>query len=231
MFFNHEETVSEFVSTLIRRMAVIGICVLFLVFLTKLMTLAQAQGDSQSVPDHSFSIFGPSLTPSPLPTPTVTPTASPTPTPTPVQLPASISIPSIGIENAATEYLSITPDGSMETPHQNNDVGWLQLGPKPGEVGSSIISGHYDDQYGQPAVFYNLKYVQKGAEIIMHMVDGSDRQFVVDFVGEMDAYGNNIDAITRQTEYPSLTLVTCHGTWDVRNHIYSKRLVVYASVQ
>lgn len=227
MFFNHEETVAEFMSTLLRRIAVIGICVLFLVFLTKLMTLAQAQGDSQSVPDHSFSIFGPSLTPSPSPTPT----ASPTPTPTPVQLPASISIPSIGIVGASTEYLSITADGSMETPHQNGDVGWLQLGPKPGEVGSSIISGHYDDQYGQPAVFFNLKYVQKGADIIVHMVDGSDRQFVVDFVGEMDAYGNNIEAVTRQTEYPSLTLITCHGAWDVRNHTYSKRLVVYASMK
>lgn len=119
----------------------------------------------------------------------------------------------------------------METPHQNGDVGWLQIGPKPGEVGASIISGHYDDQYGQPAVFFNLKYVQKGADIIVHMVDGTDRSFVVDFVGEMDAYGNNIDAITRQTEYPSLTLVTCHGAWDVRNHIYSKRLVVYASMK
>lgn len=227
MFFNHEETASEFISTLIRRMAVIGICVLFLVFLTKLMTLAQAQGDVKPSTERTFSIFGPSLTPSPSPTPT----ASPTPTPTPVQLPASISIPSIGIENAPTEYLSITQDGSMETPHQSSNAGWLQLGPKPGEVGSSIISGHYDDQYGQPAVFYNLKYVQKGADIIVHMADGSDRQFVVDFVGEVDAYGNNIDAITRQTEYPSLTLVTCHGTWDVRNHIYSKRLVVYASMK
>ena len=227
MFFNHEETVTEFMSMLLRRIAVIGICVLFLVFLTKLMTLAQAQGDSQPVPDHSFSIFGPSLTPSPSPTPT----ASPTPTPTPVQLPTSISIPSIGIVGASTEYLSITADGSMETPHQSGSVGWLQLGPKPGEIGSSIISGHYDDQYGQPAVFYTLKYVQKGADIIMHMVDGSDRQFVVDFVGEVDAYGNNIDAITRQTEYPSLTLVTCHGVWDVQNHIYSKRLVVYASMK
>ncbi len=227
MFFNHEETVTEFMSTLLRRIAVIGICVLFLVFLTKLMTLAQAQGDSQPVPDHSFSIFGPSLTPSPSPTPT----ASPTPTPTPVQLPTSISIPSIGIVGASTEYLSITADGSMETPHQSGTVGWLQLGPKPGEIGSSIISGHYDDQYGQPAVFYTLKYVQKGADIIMHMVDGSDRQFVVDFVGEVDAYGNNIDAITRQTEYPSLTLVTCHGSWDFNNQTYTKRLVVYASAK
>lgn len=129
------------------------------------------------------------------------------------------------------EYLGVNSDGAMDTPRYSQNVGWLQLGPKPGEVGAAIISGHYDDQYGQPAVFFNLKYVQKGAEIIMHMVDGSDRRFVVDFVGEVDAYGNNIDSITRQTAYPSLTLITCHGSWDFRNQTYTKRLVVYASAK
>ncbi|MEI6327243.1 MAG: class F sortase [Candidatus Roizmanbacteria bacterium] len=233
MFFNHEETASEIAITLARRLGVIGFCVVFLLLLTRIMSFAQTQSDSAATSTPPFVIFGQTVKLSPTPTISPTPTLTPTltPSPTPIMLPVYVSIPAIGIQNARVEYLSVTSDGVMETPQQSGDVGWLQIGPKPGENGASIFSGHYDDQMGQPAIFYNLKYAQIGSEIIIGMSDGSERRYVVNFIGEIDAYLNNVDAITRQTDVPSLTLVTCHGTWDVARHIYSKRLVVYASVK
>jgi LPXTG-site transpeptidase (sortase) family protein len=115
----------------------------------------------------------------------------------------------------------------MEAPRDPKTVGWLNIGPKPGEIGNAIFAGHYDDQSGHPAIFAHLQRIPIGSEIMVHMVDGTQRSFFVDFVGETNTAENNIQAITRQTSYPSITLVTCHGSWDARNGIYSKRLIVY----
>jgi sortase (surface protein transpeptidase) len=115
----------------------------------------------------------------------------------------------------------------MQTPHHPLSIGWLSIGPKPGEIGNAIFTAHYDDVLGQPAAFYYLKNIPVGSEVAVHMADGTSRVFHVEFVGEIDAYGDAVGAITRQTDYPSITLVTCHGSWDARNGIYNKRLVVY----
>lgn len=177
-----------------------------------------------------LGLFIVSPTPPATPIPTATPTPSPTPSPTPIVYPVALSIPAIGVDSRPLEYISVTTDGAMETPRDLWSAGWIQIGPKPGEMGSAIITGHYDDPWGQPVIFGGLKYLQNGNEISIHMADGSMRTFIVEYMGELDAYTGDVEAITRQTDYPSLTLVTCHGTWDAQNGIYSKRLIVYAKM-
>ncbi|MEI7653078.1 MAG: class F sortase [bacterium] len=202
--------------------------VMYIVFLSEMLGRVDAHtpADQLTTPQSSHDFFNTVFLPTH--TPTATPTSTPTPTPTPVVLPSSISIPALQIVQSPLEYLGTDSDGSMQTPHNPLAVGWLHIGPKPGEVGNSIFTAHYDDAQGRPAAFYYLKNIAIGDEITITLVDGSPRTFHVDFVGELDAYDGNVGAITRQTDYPSITLVTCHGSWDMRSGMYSRRLVVYA---
>lgn len=199
------------------------VCIYF-VFLAEMLGRVDAQtprGASRNSFAKHVSLLS-AIIATPIP-----PTSTPSPSPTPVVLPYSISIPALQIEQSPLEYLGIDPEGGMQTPHNPLSVGWLHIGPKPGEIGNSIFTAHYDDAQGQPAAFYYLKNIPVGSEVAVHMADGTTRVFRVEFVGEIDAYGDGVSAITRQTDYPSITLVTCHGSWDARNGIYSKRLVVY----
>jgi len=64
-------------------------------------------------------------------------------------------IPSINID-AAIEYVGLTSNGAMAVPKGPNDVGWFELGPRPGDIGSAVIAGHDGWKDGIPAVFDNL---------------------------------------------------------------------------
>lgn len=206
---------------------IVMVGVVYIVFLSEMLGRVDARTPNLQPDILQTGNLHTDISPTVVP-PTATPTSTPTPTPTPVVLPYSISIPTLQIVQSPLEYLGVESDGSMQTPHHPLAVGWLHIGPKPGEVGNSIFTAHYDDAQGRPAAFYYLKNIGIGDEITITLADGSPRTFHVDFVGELDAYDGNVSAITRQTDYPSITLVTCHGSWDARNGIYSKRLVVYA---
>lgn len=201
----------------------IAVACVYIVFLAEMLGHVDAQtldvGSVNQQGNFQYTALRPS------PTPSLTPTS--TPTPTPVIYPYAISIPALGIVQSPLEYLGVDSEGSMQTPQHPLSIGWLSIGPKPGEIGNAIFTAHYDDALGQPAAFYYLKNIPVGSEVAVHMADGTSRVFHVEFVGEIDAYGDAVGAITRQTDYPSITLVTCHGSWDARNGIYSKRLVVY----
>lgn len=179
----------------------------------------------------AYAIEQPTLTPTLTVTPTATLTPTPTATPTPVILPMSVSIPSLSLDQAALEYLSVDELGAMQTPMNPMNAGWLTLGPKPGENGTAVLNGHLDDVYGNAAVFAKLRYIQPGQEVVLHMQDGSQRVFVVESLGELDAYTGDIQDAIRQTQYPSLNLITCYGYWDARNGIYSKRLIVFTRLK
>jgi len=45
----------------------------------------------------------------------------------------------------------------MDVPKGLNNIGWFNLGPRPGENGNAVIDGHYGVwKNGKGAVFNNL---------------------------------------------------------------------------
>jgi hypothetical protein len=70
-------------------------------------------------------------------------------------LPVRLKIPSINVD-APIEYVGLTSDGAMDVPKGHVKVAWFNLGPSPGEIGSSVIAGHYGWKNNIPAVFDNL---------------------------------------------------------------------------
>lgn len=125
--------------------------------------------------------------------------------------------------------VGVEEDGKLENPDDWDVGGWYYKSAHPGEIGNIIINAHYDNNYGAPAAFWQLKNV-----VI------NDRVFLVDSLNKIHEYKvtktfyvdiNDPERLTifeDVTDKSELTLITCGGVWDVRIGTYNKRLVVKA---
>jgi LPXTG-site transpeptidase (sortase) family protein len=141
-------------------------------------------------------------------------------------IPVRMMIPSINID-AAIEYVGLTSNGAMAVPKGPNDVGWFELGPRPGDIGSAVIAGHDGWKDGIPAVFDNLSKLVAGDKIYVKDDTGATTLFVV---RKVVIYGENDDASTifdSNDGTAHLNLITCEGFWNAATQSYSSRLVVF----
>ena len=162
-------------------------------------------------------------------TPSLTPlpTFTPTPTPVPIGDPVRITIPTLGIESSIVN-IGVTDDNIMDTPVDFMTVGWFTGSVKPGMDGVSILTGHYDDIFGKPAIFYQLAQLQSNDTIIITTDTGQEITFTVES-SLKDSYKTfPKDLIYSHFEGRILRLITCNGIWDTQMKTYSKRLVITA---
>jgi len=140
-------------------------------------------------------------------------------------------IPEIGV-NAPIESVGVLPGGNMETPTQKpwNDVGWYNVGPRPGERGSAVINGHLDRPGGNPAVFWHLRDLHNGDKVMVVDVNGKTLSFHVTrsmFYLPQDA---PVQDIFGNTAGSFLNLTSCAGDWIPTEHQTALRLVIYTSL-
>lgn len=141
-------------------------------------------------------------------------------------LPVRLRIPSIDVD-APIEYVGLDADGAMDVPEGPDDVAWFNLGPRPGEVGSAVLAGHYGWKNNIPAAFDHLHELQIGDTIAVEDADGSVITFVV---REMKIYGKDdivSDVFSSSGLGAHLNLVTCTGVWNENQKTYAERLVVF----
>lgn len=142
--------------------------------------------------------------------------------------PASLSIPKLNIEVPIKEF-GLDKKGNMELPENGKDVAWFEPGFLPGEKGNAVLAGHVDDEK-KPAVFFELKELEPGDEILLQDESGETLTFVV---REKVAYQKD-DAPLRTIFGPSekrmLNLITCTGYFDREIHNYVERLVVFTEL-
>jgi sortase A len=142
----------------------------------------------------------------------------------PVHEPSRLRIDRIGID-APVEPVGATADGTMDIPRDWRNGGWYKPGPKPGERGNAVIAGHLDSQTG-PAVFWRLKDLEKGDEVIVTDAAGVERAFTVVGVELYDAEAAPLERIFGDAWGAYLNLITCDGDWK-DGEGYSDRLVVF----
>lgn len=143
-----------------------------------------------------------------------------------VGFPVSMTIPSIGVD-AFMQYVNTTPDGSMDAPDGPKNVGWLDIGARPGDIGTAIIAGHSGYSRGIQGVFDDLDQVSIGDHIEIRDDKGSVMVFVV---REIKSYPRDADAsevFNSNDGKAHLNLITCNGSWDNILKTHSKRLVVF----
>lgn len=147
--------------------------------------------------------------------------------PVAADLPVRIRIPKIKVD-AAIESVGLTADGAMEAPKDFTQAGWFNLGTIPGNIGSSVIAGHYGWKRGKPSVFDNLYKLRKGDKVY---IEDGDGQITVFIVRGNRRYGAKADAtgvFFSDDGKAHLNLITCEGTWNKADKTYSDRLVVFA---
>lgn len=173
----------------------------------------------------------PALTAVPAPTTAVTiPATTPTPVPAtgsaPRQVgrPTQVLIPAIGVDQALYG-VGLKPDGAMETP-DFGDVGWYDLGPRPGARGPAVIVAHVHGPAGDD-VFARLHQLRPGALVTVRRTDGTS-VFVVDSVEQSAKDALPTERIWAQTDQAVLRLITCGGEPDPETRMYPDNTVVYA---
>lgn len=138
-----------------------------------------------------------------------------------------LRIPAIKVE-ANIEEVGVNPKGEMDVPSNISEVGWFDLGPKPGEKGSAVISGHFDGKNNEDGVFIDLYKLKVGDKVYVEDSEGSSSSFVV---RETRTYvPGYADDVFSKGEGVHLNLITCDGIWDGSKKSFSKRLVVYTDL-
>jgi LPXTG-site transpeptidase (sortase) family protein len=145
--------------------------------------------------------------------------------------PVRLIIPAIAI-NARVEWVGIDPKADLATPTQNpwQNVGWYNLGPHPGERGSAVIDGHLDRPGGFPAVFWHLRDLRVGDEVLVKNSSGKTLQFQVTRIELYPPQEAPIQDIFGNWGGTYLNLITCAGDWIPSQHQTNLRLVVYTSL-
>ncbi len=144
-------------------------------------------------------------------------------------VPTKIEIPAIEVD-APIAAQGLNESGEMTVPDNGEEVGWFEPGSMPGNPGNAILAGHVDDYTG-PAVFFRLKELKPGDEVIVTGEMGETLTFIVQ---EVVAYPKN-EAPLRQIFGPSnennLNLLTCTGVYDRSIKDHEERLVVYTKLK
>lgn len=138
-----------------------------------------------------------------------------------------LRIPDINVD-ASVEYVGVTDKGEMAVPKDINDVGWFNLGPRPGEKGSAVIAGHIDGVRGEPAVFAKLDKLKPGAILYIEDDKGTTITFTV---RESRIYNPGYaEEVFSSGSGTHLNLVTCDSVWNGDKKSYTKRLVVFTDI-
>jgi hypothetical protein len=140
--------------------------------------------------------------------------------------PLSLSVPALGIK-IGVDRLGLQPDHQVMVPVNTTIVGWYDLGPTPGQIGSAVILGHVDSYVG-PGTFFNLKLLKAGNSIAVTLDDGSVTHFVVTRVVQYSKTTFPDRLVYGSHGTRALNLVTCGGIFDHATGHYESNIVVFS---
>lgn len=143
-------------------------------------------------------------------------------------VPTRLQIPRIGVDSALME-LGLQDDGVLEVPPEGFPAGWYTGAPTPGELGPAVLAGHVD-WAGSPGVFWALRELAPGDEVVLRRADGSTAVFRVSSVQQFAKDEFPTDAVYGDLSHAGLRLVTCGGSFDRAARSYRDNLVVFADL-
>jgi sortase (surface protein transpeptidase) len=137
-----------------------------------------------------------------------------------------LGIPRIGVSAPLVE-LGLEPDGSMQVPdgRDYDKPGWFTEGPEPGQLGPAVIAGHVDSRTG-PSVFYRLRELRAGDQVLVERADGRTLRFEVESTRQYPKAELPTDDVFGPVPWPALRLITCGGAYDRRARSYTDNIVV-----
>jgi LPXTG-site transpeptidase (sortase) family protein len=148
----------------------------------------------------------------------------------PASPPTEISIPKIGAKSSLVA-LGLNADRTIQVPpvEQPMQAGWYDKAPTPGETGPAVILGHVDGSK-KPGIFFRLKEMAAGDEVLVSREDGSTARFTVTKVEQVSKKDFPTDLVYGNTEGPELRLITCGGVFDHSARSYKDNIIVFATL-
>ena len=172
---------------------------------------------------------------SPIPatsTPTIppaTPTTAALPK-TPAPTPYRITIPDIGVE-APIVAVGVEPDGTMVAPPGPDVVGWYAGGPRPGQRGNVLLTGHRDWHVGpRTAIFWRLGELMLGSRVLIYD-EATCYTYVVRDTVRYRFDDPLIEVFLQPSAETIITIATCEGVFDTLTHNYDYRRIVVAELR
>ncbi len=143
--------------------------------------------------------------------------------------PVRVQVPAIGVDAPLVRLGQRSAD-EIEVPSTAHEAGWYTPSRRPGEIGPAIIVGHVDLNKG-PAVFFRLRDLEVGDEVVVLGEDGDTRTFVVDRLGQYPKTGLPDDVFGFGDARPELRLITCGGVFNRSTGHYEDNIVAYAHLE
>ncbi|WP_282772157.1 class F sortase [Saccharomonospora viridis] len=147
----------------------------------------------------------------------------------PASLPIRLRIPDIGVDTDAFVGLGLEPDNTMEVPEGAEVVGWYEESPTPGERGPSVLAAHVDWQ-NQKGVFFDLRNLEAGANVVVDRADGTTVFFKVTEVEQYPKDEFPTERVYGDTEGAELRLITCGGSFNRTVQSYHDNVIAYATM-
>jgi len=142
-------------------------------------------------------------------------------------IPIRLKIPRLKID-ALIEPVGLTPEGAMGVSKYIANAAWFNLGPRPGEIGSAVIDGHYGWKDDVPAVFDKLHKIRIGDKIYIDDESGVTTTFAVREKKTLQPDDDASSVFSSSDGQAHLNLITCQGAWNETSHSYPDRLVVFS---
>lgn len=143
--------------------------------------------------------------------------------------PVNLKIPIIGVVSKV-EHVGITKDGAVDAPSGPKNVGWYNLGPRPGENGVAIIDGHSGWKGNLPAVFDNLYKLRVDDKIYIEDSLGNILVFNVIKIKIYTPGEDYTDVFVPKSNGAYLNLITCSGLWNNIKKSSPDRLVIFTEL-
>ncbi len=146
-------------------------------------------------------------------------------------IPMQLTIPSIDVD-APIQSLGLAKDGSVDVPKGPSEAAWFNVGPRPGEKGSSVITGHYGPWLnGAQSVFNNLNKLKPGDKVQVKDPTGKIFTFVVKSAKTYKADDKPPEVFNSTDGKVHLNLITCQGDWLRNERTFTERLVVFTDLE
>jgi sortase (surface protein transpeptidase) len=141
------------------------------------------------------------------------------------QVPERLRIGAIGVD-APILPVGVTA-GTTEIPADVHEVGWYRFGGRPGRSGSTLLVAHVSSGTQGPGVFFRLRDLVPGDDVLVEMRDGSSSVFRV--IARWSYAKEALpDRLFDRTGPAMLALVTCGGPYSEATGRYEDNIVVYA---
>ena len=138
-----------------------------------------------------------------------------------------LMIPAAKVD-APLQVKGVNARNEMENPDGKDNIAWYNFTSKPGFGSNAVFSGHVDWFTGQQGVFWYLRDVKEGDEIMVRLSDGMELKYRIAWNQIYAADEAPVAEIVGPTTTEVVTLITCDGVFNSRSQDYDKRRVVRA---